>query len=350
MAPTPPGNPVILVRADATRAIGTGHAMRCLAVAEALGERGYRCRYAMVEAMPGILARLGDCGIETAALPGPASGAEDLAATLALARRQSAAAIILDGYHFAAAYRAGLRRSGLPILTWHDGPEPIAALHADLVVDTTPDRGPESYRPANPGARLLLGRSYIPIRSEIRRRIGADRRSDGTILVTFGGSDPLGLTAPVASALLNAAEVRLTVVAGALADSSAAETLAARFPDRLRLEINAASMGELMAEARLAITAGGGTVAELAALGVPSVVVGVADNQQAPMRQAAAEGWCLTIDGRRADAVPRIAEAALALWRDVPRLDRLSRAARGLIDGRGAPRIAEALDRMIRGS
>jgi UDP-2,4-diacetamido-2,4,6-trideoxy-beta-L-altropyranose hydrolase len=334
----------ILIRADAAAAIGTGHVMRCLALVEVLQERGHACRFAMAESTPAIAALLAGRALRIEPLPGPAGSAADLAAMRALATE--ADALVIDGYHFGTAYRAGLALCARPILAWDDGG--VAPLHATLVVNASSAARVEQYAPRAPGARLLLGPAYTPLRREIRQLIGAARPADGHLLVSFGGSDPLGLTAPVLTALAPQFEGRIeAVLGGSVADPRPAEAAAARFPERIRLHRDTPHLGTLMLGARLAISAAGGTLAELAALRTPSLLVAVAENQRAAACLSPGHGWCLALDGLAADAAPRIVAAALALWPDTPKLAAMSAAAAGLIDGGGPGRVADALETAI---
>jgi UDP-2,4-diacetamido-2,4,6-trideoxy-beta-L-altropyranose hydrolase len=330
----------ILLRADASAAMGTGHVMRCLALLEVLQERGHACCVAQAETTPAIMALLAERGLPVTALPGPAGSAADLAAALAL----PADAIILDGYHFDTPYRAGLGGSGKPILAWDDGAPPVE-LHAALVVNASDAARTEDYADRARGARLLFGPRYIPLRRDIRRLIGRPKPVAGHLLLTFGGSDPLGLTAPVLRALARRFEGRIeAVLGGSVADLAPAEAAAALVPDRIRLHRDTPRIGELMQGARLAISAAGGTLAELAALHTPSLLVVVAENQSAAARLSAGHGWCNAIDGRAAGAVPRIVETALALWQDDAQLAAMRDAAEGLVDGGGPDRLADALE------
>jgi UDP-2,4-diacetamido-2,4,6-trideoxy-beta-L-altropyranose hydrolase len=330
----------ILLRADASAAMGTGHVMRCLALLEVLQERGHACHVASAETTPAIEALLAERGLPVTALPGPAGTPADLAATLGL----RADAIILDGYHFGEGYRAGLAGGGRTILAWDDGMPP-GALHATLVVNASSAARDEDYAVRAPGAALLLGPRYVPLRRDIRRLIGLPKPADGHLLLTFGGSDPLGLTAPVLRALAPRFDGRIeAVLGGSVADPTPAEAAASMAPDRIRLHRDTPRIGELMQGARLAISAAGGTLAELAALHTPSLFVVVAENQRAAAEISAGRGWCLALDGRLEDAVLRIAETALTLWQDEPRLAAMRRAAEGLVDGGGPDRIADALE------
>ena len=330
----------ILLRADASAAMGTGHVMRCLALLEVLQERGHACHVAQAETTPAITALLAERGLPVIPLPGPASSAADLAATLVL----PADAIVLDGYHFDEAYRAGLARSGKPILAWDDGVPPVK-LHATLVVNTSSAARVEEYAVRAPGATLLLGTRYIPLRRDIRRLIDLPKPAEGHLLLTFGGSDPLGLTAPVLRALLQRFVGRIeAVLGGSVADPGPAEAAAALAPDRIRLHRDTPRIGELMQGARLAVSAAGGTLTELAALHTPSLLVVVAENQSGAAQLSASHGWCLAVDGRAEDAVPRVVDTVLALWQDEARLAAMRHAAEGRVDGGGAGRIADALE------
>lgn len=330
----------LLIRADATPEMGTGHVMRCLALVEELQARGHECRFAMAASTPAIASRLAQAGLALDMLPGPPGAAADLQA---LADGAAASdATIIDGYHFSAAYRAGLAASCPIILAWDDGG--TIPLAATLVVNASSAARPADYAISAPAARLLLGPAFTPLRREIRQLIGVTpmRRH---LLLSFGGSDPLGLTAPLLQALAPLLDGKIeAVLGGSVADPAPALAAAAAWPDRVRLHRDTPFMGPLMAGARLAVSAAGGTLAELAALGTPSVLVAVSAQQKAIAELSAGHGWCVALDGRTPDAAQRIAAAALALWQADDRLAPMRAAAHGLIDGGGPARLADALD------
>ncbi|WP_448206549.1 UDP-2,4-diacetamido-2,4,6-trideoxy-beta-L-altropyranose hydrolase [Azospirillum sp. sgz302134] len=344
----------ILLRADASASIGTGHVMRCLALAEALQDQGFTPHFVAAALSPALEERLRTAGMGVHRIDAEAGSGADLAGTLAVARATGAVAAIVDGYRFGEDWRAGLAKSGLCVLTFDDAGtgEP---LHAGLIVNAAPDAHRLPYRRGNPEAVLLLGPAHAPLRREVREAAASpkaplpDRRA---LLVTFGGSDPLGLTEPVMVRLAPAlpAGVRLDVVVGGAApNAGAVEAAARRLGDRVRVHRDTPRMGHLMAEAGLAVSAAGTTTAELAAIGTPAVLVTIADNQDEAARQSEALGWCALVDGRSSDAPERIAEVALALWANPAR--RLSMAERlaGIVDGQGAVRIAEALRESLTG-
>ncbi|CAO3435750.1 UDP-2,4-diacetamido-2,4,6-trideoxy-beta-L-altropyranose hydrolase [Azospirillum endophyticum] len=353
---------VILIRADASPTIGTGHVMRCLAVAEALRDQGHEALFAAVESTPAIDRRLAAEGFRHLSIAGPVGEAADLAATRSLLRREHGTAVMLDGYRFGEAYRAGLQAAGARVLAWDDLGDGTP-LHADLVVNAAPRAAALPYGEMAPGAVLLLGPGYAPLRREVRLAAREPRRSIAdrpVLLVTFGGSDPLGLTGPVLKALAEALAkggrdgllpngCRIVAVVGG-SNPRAAEVaeLAVRLgPDMVSVEIDCPRMGALMADCGLAVSAGGGTMGELAALAVPTLLVVTADNQAMASGDAAELGWCAAVDARGGaptEAAAAIAERTLALWADIGQRQRMQDAAAALpLDGEGAIRIAGAL-------
>ncbi|WP_376959881.1 UDP-2,4-diacetamido-2,4,6-trideoxy-beta-L-altropyranose hydrolase [Azospirillum sp. A26] len=340
---------VILIRADASPTIGTGHVMRCLAVAEALRDQGHEALFAAVESTPAIDRRLTSDGFRHVSIAGPVGEAADLAATRSLLRREHGSAVMLDGYRFGEAYRAGLQAAGARVLAWDDLGDGTP-LHADLVVNAAPQASALPYDAMAPGAVLLLGPGYAPLRREVRlaaqtQRLGIAERS--VLLVTFGGSDPLGLTGPVLEALAKRRPDGCRIVAVVGGSNPRAAEVAGLAGDGLAVEIDCPRMGALMAESGLAVSAGGGTMGELAALAVPTLLVVTADNQAMASSDAAELGWSSAVDARGrppAEAAGIIAERALALWADAGQRQRMQDAAASLpLDGKGAVRIACAL-------
>lgn len=347
--------PLVLIRADASSVIGTGHVMRCLAVAEALAERGAGVLFACAELPDPLRARLLEDGFAVTDVPGPAGGAQDLAATAALAC--SAAAVILDGYRFDEDYRAGLLQAAQgPVLAFDDTGA-LNALHADLIVNAAPDADKLNYPAKAPGAVLLLGPAYAPIRRDIRLAAALaplDWPARDRILVTFGGSDPLGLTGPVMAQLAECLpSVGIDVaVGGGNPRAAASKALAALLGPQITLHIDARHMGSLMRRAGLAVAAAGGTAGELAALRTPALLVVIADNQAGAAASLAAAGWPVA-EARGADvarSAESIAQAAATLWRDAQRRCALAAAMADKVDGQGAARIAAALRAKVQSS
>lgn len=362
----------VLLRADASAIIGTGHVMRGLAIAEALQDRGIIPHLAATRLTLALETRLNAAGICVHHLESPTAEA-----TLACAAALNAAALIIDGYpdgyQFDSFWRAALRAGfAHPILTFDDTAT-LPALYADLIVNPAPQAATLPYARIAPDAQWLLGPAYLPLRREFRTAAAVpsppmpERRD---LLITFGGADPLALTTPCLESLASLVTdpppsspipgprslipvPRLVVAIGG-SDPNAATVLAAvkRWnarsltpAPRIVAYQDCPDMGARMAAAGLAIAAGGGTLGELAALCVPTILVIVADNQESAAAAIRNEGWAVAVDARddRPGALARIRALARGLWPDLATRTAMAAHARGRTDGQGAARIADAL-------
>jgi spore coat polysaccharide biosynthesis predicted glycosyltransferase SpsG len=195
----------------------------------------------------------------------------------------------------------------------------------------------------------LLGRRYHLVRREFRALPhGGDPPAARVrkVVITMGGSDPVGATARVLGAVPGR-DLELCVVLGpgfrnqlALAPSAAA---ARRRGHRVTLVENPPSLAPILAGCDLAISAAGGTLAELAYLGRPTYAVAIVDDQIDLAARQAAAGLVaggrpltsLTNDGLTADLASLLADAVLRAS--------LAAASAATIDGAGAARILAAL-------
>jgi UDP-2,4-diacetamido-2,4,6-trideoxy-beta-L-altropyranose hydrolase len=331
----------ILLRADASIAMGTGHVMRCLALAEALQDRGCQCHFAAAELPEPLVLRLAAAGMEMH--PIEAAADVEAAATLRLADRLEVAAAVVDGYQFSTAWRLAFARSGLPVLALSDDASVVPA-GARLVLNAA---APPTANP--PGVKLLFGPEYVLLRRDFSRAAKLKPRKLSTrrsILVTFGGTDPAGLTVPVATDLASALDPSVqidVVIGGGVPAGAEVATRVAAIGFRVQPHIDVANMAPLMLSAGLAVSAAGGTMGELAALGVPAVLVTIADNQLASATAAVADGGAVMVDGRAEHAVREIVRQARALWADPARREALSARARNTVVIDGAERAADQL-------
>jgi len=337
---------MILIRADATPTMGTGHVMRCLTLAEVLRDRGLDVCFVAAEVTPSILRRLAAEDIPVRLIDPTADALAQT--TLGIARELGANAIVVDGYHLSADWRLALRASGVPILAFQDQDDGVL-LHADLVLNAAADPADGKWRRAAPDATFLTGPRHVLLRRELRRAWAAPAdplAARRAILVSFGGADPAGLTLPVTAALdrLLGVDVALDVVIGGSVPGGASLALrVAALGDQIAIHLDPMEMGPLMARAGLAVSAAGGTIGELAALGVPALIAIVAENQVAGAAAAVADGWCEAFDARMPDAAEVIAERAAALWAEPVRREAMALKTRGLIDIEGAERVVDAL-------
>jgi UDP-2,4-diacetamido-2,4,6-trideoxy-beta-L-altropyranose hydrolase len=338
----------VVFRADASIAVGMGHAMRGLALAQALAdERGGRSAFLMAAPPPAFAARADREAARVVALRAVPGGAADAAETLALARSHGAGWVVVDGYHLGEDYQRALVEGGMRVLALDDHGH-LGRYHADLVLNQNLGAEAVAYGDRAPRTRLLLGPRHALLRREFRVFEPSPRATPATarrILVTLGGSDPDDVSARVVDALAGIdLPLQVQVLIGAANPHRASlERAAAASPHPVELVADAVDMSQRMAAADLAVAAAGGTSWELARVGTPQVAIVLADNQR-PAGRALGERGLAVNAGWHADATADdLARAVGAVVRDPGRRAELSRRGPELVDGRGALRVLAAM-------
>ncbi|HOG16796.1 MAG TPA: UDP-2,4-diacetamido-2,4,6-trideoxy-beta-L-altropyranose hydrolase [Syntrophales bacterium] len=344
----------LLIRADGNERIGTGHVMRCIALAQAWRELAGDVFFAFGSASSAMEGRLASGGMKAAVLNAATGGNTDARKTAALGREIGASWVAVDGYAFGAAYVAAVRSGGLPVAQIDDNGV-AGRYEAEIVINANLYAREDLYPTTGRRTRLLLGSRFAMIRREFLER-KADRKrvraEAGRILVTMGGADPLGLGPTTIRALrgLATAGVEVRTVVGPASPDEA----------RCREEMRAASlrgevipaaenMAEHMAWADVAVAAAGSTCWEMACLGLPALLVVAADNQ-APIAASLHEaGIALNLGRPDRTLASRIAAAAEGLLNDAAARREMRRRGRKLIDGRGAERIVRTLMKRRKG-
>ena len=336
--------PRILFICNAGAAVGGGHVMRSLTLARALAALGARCAFL---APPEVAAILDAYGPDMPRVPAASCRAEAL---VQAAAGVPAEAVVFDHYGLGAAEHRAVAgdRPSLAIDDLADRP-----LGADLVLDSGPTREAEDYAGLLPdGARLLLGPQNAPIRpafaerrdEALGRRGGAAKR----VLVSMGLTDVGGVTLTVVRRLAPLlGDLAADVVVGAAAPSlPALRTLAAADP-RLTIHVDTPAMADLAARADLAVGAAGSSTWERCVLGLPSLLVVLAENQREAAQAMGDMGAALVVDAAAPD-FPEAFDAALSQLIGQPALRAaLSAWSAEICDGRGAERVAAAVMQLI---
>jgi UDP-2,4-diacetamido-2,4,6-trideoxy-beta-L-altropyranose hydrolase len=343
----------LLIRCDASIAIGTGHMMRCLALAQAWQDAGGIVTFAMAEATPSIEARLRIEGVNVVRLPVARGSAEDSARTCDLAGQEKAAWVVVDGYRFESAYQTALRAAGLKVLFVDDQGD-ATPYSADLVLNQNVHAGEGLYRDRAEHTRLLLGPRYILLRREFafwRKRTFEIAPRARRILVTMGGSDPDNVTEQILRILLAEPDLELTVVVGGSNPHLAnIEHLVEDANRPIRLLKDVAGMPALMVWADLMVAGAGTTSWEICMMGVPAALCVLAPNQEKIAGELARLGAAADLGYAGRVPADKTGQALYELLRSQVKRAKMSARGREIVDGRGAERVLAFLwgDPMLR--
>lgn len=351
----------VVFRADANPQIGSGHVMRCLALAEALTQQGAQCGFLCRGAGLGeIGARIRTAGHRLIELPeGPplSPSVKNLphgwqfdadASLAALSGQPSVDWLVVDHYALDADWERRLRPRTRHILAIDDLAD--RTHDCDLLLDQNLQKEAEArYRPLLPAhCQLLLGPRHALLRAEFNRcrPEKAFRRPADVprLLVMFGGADPKQLSQRVVNLLSRRGHSGpIDVIVGPLFQASDQLSSALAALPNARLHRDPANIAVLLASADLAIGSPGVSSWERCALGLPSIVIAVADNQ-IELGQALAEQHAHLYLGRDNEINDdQLAAAILLLTANRAWRQAMGESAATLCDGRGAARVARRM-------
>jgi UDP-2,4-diacetamido-2,4,6-trideoxy-beta-L-altropyranose hydrolase len=353
----------ILIRVDASRQIGTGHFVRCLALADALRTWGGRtcfiCRHlpkALAETLVSQGHELIRIDSSTAVSP-PGSGdtysewlgvaqEEDASQTLAALGGRSCDWLVVDHYALDYLWERKMRTAVRHVLVLDDLAD--RSHECDVLVDQNfyEDADSRYVGKVSDGCITLVGPKYAILREEFRRARREAQPRTGVvrdIFVFLGGTDAMNCTTPVVRALRQLAlgAVQVDVVIGAEHPHlNEIKTLCKS--DGFRLHIQTSRMAELMLAADLAIGAGGSANWERCCLGLPCLAISIADNQDRLVRDSARAGvlYAPSVSPTDADA---LAHHIRSLMENPLLLESHSLNSMKLVDGRGVQRILRVM-------
>ena len=342
------GEGTLLIRADANVAMGTGHVMRCLALAQAWQDAGGRATFAMAESTPSLDQRLRDEEVEVERIAAGAGRAEDAEQTGSIVGAKNADWVVVDGYQFGSEYQSAIKAAGFKLMFLddqvHAGP-----YCADLVLNQNAGASPGLYAQRAPSTRLLLGPRYAMLRREFRRWSKWQREIPAVarrVLVTMGGSDPNNVTAKVIAALQELSNPSLetvVLVGGSNPHMPLLETLIREGRQPMRLMADASNMSEWMTWADVAVAGAGTTFWEMCFLGLPGILLLLAENQSRVAEAAVKLGIASSMGKAEDVSASAIAGKLAALLGSADDRTSQSNAGRRLVDGRGAERVVAFL-------
>lgn len=343
-----------LIRVDASVELGTGHVMRCLTLADALRASGISVAFAC-QALPGNLCDfIASKGYHVGRLVPAAGWQRDVEQTAATIADRSCDWIIVDHYGLDGRWETAMRPYAKRIMAIDDLAD--RPHRCDVLLDQNYYKAMGSRYDGLVSADCLklLGPRYALLRPEFREARRLPRAHDGSvrkILVFFGSADARNVTAKAiqALALIKANDVAIDVVIGVINPHRETIERLCREQSNMRLHVQATNMAELMIEADLCIGAGGATMLERCLLGLPTLTVVFAENQEQSTRDIAELGalrylgWAddLTVEALAdaiADAISHPADVAA-----------MSRRAEQIMDGFAVngklPVVSALLDR-----
>lgn len=338
----------LIIRADASVAIGTGHVMRCLALAQAWQDEGGHCIFAMAEATHATERRVRAEKFDVFYVTASPGTRQDAAQIAALAGTHHASWVVVDGYQFDLEYQRNLKTAGLRVLFLDDTGQ-CESYCADVVLNQSIHASERTYGNRESYTQLLLGPQYVTLRREFekwrewKRQIPAVGRR---LLVTIGGSDPDKLTFRLIEALSKNClpSMATTVVIGG---SNPCKTELQRAWDvsgvPVDLLFDPPNMPELMSRSDLAIICAGGTLWELLYMGCAVLSYARTGIQEQIIRNLAAVGAVHKLSAADKFDVSQLNTAIAELVASRERRAEMAQIGGKIVDGLGTRRVLKQL-------
>ena len=353
----------VMFRVDASLHIGTGHVMRCLTLADALGEQGAECQFVCREHEGHLMDHIRSSSYQVHALPKPSENtlygpdlahsswlgvdcSTDAQQTRQLAKGAKLDWLIVDHYALDHRWETLMRSEYRRIMVIDD----LADRHhdCDLLLDQNYGSSAERYAGLVPFECVQLhGPKFAlmkPIYAQCRAEQGARSGKIERVLIYFGGgADPMNLTGRAFRAFQapELLKIELDIVVGsnymykaelkAGVASRGSSCIHATLPD----------LSELMARADLSIGAGGATTWERCCLGLPSIVISIADNQRPACEALAADDLVQYLGHFDVITPELILAQILELLGKPKRVSDLSNKGMKLVDGNGVNRMLD---------
>lgn len=361
----------VVFRTDASIAMGTGHVMRCLTLAEELKQIDASCVYFITRAHSGHMAdTIRSKGYGLHLLTAPVQGfqpapddvahakwlnvpwAMDVEESLEVLIGIRPDWLIVDHYSLDARWHRLLRPYVGHIFVIDDLAD--RELHCDMLLDQTYGREQKDFQALLDGeCRMLLGSRYAILRrefSELRSEaVGRRKRFDGLkrILVSLGGTDPDNVTAKILDSLKKfegSSGPFIDVILGGQAPHlESIRKQAKNHPLKVEVSTDVDDMAIRMLKADLAIGAGGSTSWERCCLGLPALTICLGLNQKRIILETEKAGAAIYLGGENENFSDIIPEILHRLNRENKLMTNMSKRCFHLVDGYGAGRIVREM-------
>jgi len=361
----------VIFRADASLQIGSGHIMRCLTQADVLKNLGAECRFIcrehtgnMIQAIRsrGYRVHTLACHEKASSVDGQRRGElahahwlgssqrEDASSCLTIIKGFSPDWLIVDHYALDVLWESALRPYSRRLMVIDDLAD--REHDCDLLLDQNLGRQARDYTGLLQNkCRLLTGPKYALLRPEFvaLRDYSLNRRANPQLrklLISMGGIDKDNVTGRVLETLKNCAlsdDCQISVVMGATAPwLNEVRMQIADMPWSTEVLVNVGDMARLMADSDLSIGAAGGTSWERCCMGLPALMVVLAQNQW-PGARALQAARAVGLLGEPNDIDSQLPQAFDTLLQGSA-LGEMSNSARLITDGLGAKRVSQELE------
>ena len=342
----------ILIRVDASIDIGTGHVMRCVALAHALHLQGHKIIFVCRDLPGNLCVLLEQWGYQVRRLHSfdilPDHWRRDIDDTISVVAGLHFDWLIVDHYQLDARWESVARTVAQKIMVIDDLAN--RKHDCDVVLDQNlyGDMRTRYDGLVRSGCVQLLGPHFALLRDEFLKARQHLRLKDAQvhrILIFFGGSDPTNETSKALQAirLVGRVDIAVDVVVGTSNPHRVdIQKLCGELPS-ISYHCQTQNMADLMHAADIALGAGGSASWERCCVGLPAILIAVADNQMMPAAECAKAGAAYYLGVSAEVSVEQIKHAIERFLQAPQTLRSMTTCALKLVDGLGVQRVINHL-------
>lgn len=337
---------MLYIRADGNAEIGTGHIMRCLSIANEVRKSGGDCTFITADTQMKPL--LDEQGFSFICLNSVWNNLDiETGKMERIIHERKIGRLLVDSYFVTPDYLERLHKR--TYLIYIDDLD-LFTYPCSKLINYNIYAGQFDYPNRYPDTELLLGPKYVPLREEFRGLpFRAPRETAESVLVTTGGSDSYNIAGQLverAKRCQKTTHLHFHIVAGRLNQNlSSLQALAGVYPGVV-VHHNVHNISQLMRSCDIAVSAGGSTLYELCACGIPAIIFAMADNQLRVV-SSFGEGYMLGCGDYRDDGdacLSRLIEGIAALEGDWEARLKMSKKSWELVYGDG---VGQLYDRAL---
>lgn len=341
-------NQVIYIRVDANSEIATGHVMRTLAIAKQIRKLGGECKFIVSDEYAKPI--INNSGFEVICLQSQWNDLDkEIPQMQELIETNEIKVLLIDSYSITKKYLKYLRDkvyvAYIDDLNLFKYPVHLVINYSNYYERFRYDL--LNYN--NKETKFLLGCKYIPLREEFKKLVRKKKENITDILVTTGGTDEYHVTYAFLNHICKEKKIdniNLHVVIGRFNRDVEKINQLSREYDNIKVYQDIDYMSKLMMMCDLGISAGGTTLFELCACGLPTICFVIADNQLMGTKELAEKGFMYNIGDIRNDiyqGILNIEKQINYLIQSPSERYKYSEKMQKLVDGKGAERIARYL-------
>lgn len=337
------------IRVDANEIIGTGHVMRCLSIAEEFRRRGESVTFIVADSRSEKMIVSKD--FKVICLHSIWNDLDkEIESLVSVIETIGITTLLIDSYYVTETYLRTVRKYAQ--IVYIDDLDSFI-YPVDLLVNyniyTEQLCYAERYQEAELDTQFALGCSYAPLRAEFSNVNKEVKEEVSNVLITSGGTDTYNAIGNILETLVRQpwfSKLEYHIILGRF--NVHAKELEERWRqyENVHLMMNISNMSEYMRFCDIAITAGGVTIYELCACGIPSIMYTLADNQLR-IAQTVSEKklipWVGDVRGNMDNCMREMILQLERLLLDGEKRKRISRKMQDVIDGEGCVRLVDRI-------